>query len=77
MIINQAYSDNDYKHGKHRAINYEICTAMDSIRFGIVLQKMVEQGMSPEMVAIYEAQFQGLLAAVRTENNRLTPWMPL
>lgn len=77
MLINDAHGDNENKHAKHRDINFKICSAMDGTKFGIVLQEMVDQGMRPEMVAIYEAQFQGLLAAVRTENNRLTTWMPL
>lgn len=74
MEVNQAYSDNENKHGKHRQLNYEICTVMDPIRFGIVLNKMVDQGMNPEMVVIYEVQFRGLLAALRTENNRISSW---
>jgi hypothetical protein len=77
MIIGAAHSDNKDKHGKHLELNYEICRAMDGTKFSIALEKLVAQGMSQEMAKIFEAQFFGLLAAVRTENNRLTAWMPL
>ena len=72
MIIADAhYSDKRYGNPDHRKINYEICDAMDPTKFGIVLEQMVRAGMDPGMADIYEAQFQGLLAAVRTENNRI------
>ena len=76
MLVETAHNDNKDKHAKYRELNYAICDAMDSTKFGITLSKMVEQGMKPEMVAIFKAQFEGLQAAVRTENNRLTTWMP-
>lgn len=75
MIIEAAYHLNKNKHAKHSELNYKICNAMDPIKFDIVLKQMVDQGMDPEMVAIFDAQFQGLLAAIRAENNRLTTWM--
>lgn len=77
MIIGAAHSDNKDKHAKHLELNHDICRAMDGTKFSIALEKLVAQGMSQEMAKIFEAQFFGLLAAVRTENNRLTNWMPL
>ena len=76
MVIQDAHQENKDKHAKHRELNYKICDSMDATKFSIVLEAMVKQGMKPEMAKIFDAQFQGLQAAVRTENNRLTTWMP-
>ncbi|MGY8872169.1 MAG: hypothetical protein ACKVJE_17155 [Pseudomonadales bacterium] len=76
MII-PAFQDNKEKHAKHRTLNFDIHSALDATKFGIVLDDLVHQGMPPEMVEIYKAQFEALLAGVSTENNRLTSWMPL
>ena len=77
MNIGAAHSDNKDKHAKHLELNYDICQAMNGTKFSIVLDNLKAQGMSKEMANIFEAQFFGLLAAVRSENNRLTTWMPI
>ena len=77
MFVDDAHQENDSKHAKHRQLEAEISLAMDEAKFEDALNKLVAQGMKPEMVKIFSAQFQGLLAAVKTENNRLTTWMPI
>lgn len=56
---------------RHRELNYKICMAIDLLKIGIVLDEMVAEGMEPEFVEIFKAQADGLLAAMRSENNRL------
>ena len=57
--------------GAHRKINYDLCTAIDMIKFGIVLDKLVVVGMHPQLRELYYAQAGSLLALLRSENNRL------
>lgn len=55
----------------HREFNYKIHTAIDLLKLGIVLERMVEAGrLSPEMASTFEHQASGLLAAVTNENHR-------
>lgn len=56
---------------KHRELNYKICAAIDPIKMSIVLDELVKEGMEPAMAKIFKAQADGLLAAIRSENNRL------
>ena len=55
----------------YRQINYDLCTALDLTKMGIVLDKMVAVGMNPQLRELYEAQTGSLLALLRSENNRL------
>lgn len=55
-----------------RARNYKLCTAIDMIKLGIVLQEMVDSGDLDERLAnAYREQASGLLQVMRIENNRV------
>jgi hypothetical protein len=50
--------------------NYELCTALNMLKIGIVLDKMVDAGwMEPNMRRIFEAQADGLLGSLRAYNG--------
>ena len=60
--------------GLHRRHNYDLCRAVDITKLGVVLDEMVsKRGLSPELASVYLAQADSLLAALRSENNRLIP----
>lgn len=55
----------------HRKNNYDLCTAIDLTKLGIVLERMVtSRQMSERLALIFHAQAESLLAALRSENNR-------
>lgn len=56
---------------QHRRFNYQICTALDMTKLGIVLESMVAAGrMHPTVAKTFKVQASALLAAIRTENSR-------
>jgi len=60
------------KYGdKQHEINYKICNAIDPLKLHGVLKALLAEGMHENLAVIFEAQAEGLLAAIRTENNRL------
>ncbi|MFW6855362.1 hypothetical protein ACODYM_29145 [Burkholderia gladioli] len=78
MLINAArFSDkistmNVPNDDRHRQINFDLCRAMNPTSFRIVIKQLVDlAGMNPQLAKAYEAQFDGLLAVIRSENNRL------
>ncbi len=55
----------------YRKYNYKLCEAIDLLKLSIVLGDMVESGhLHPQLAKIYKAQTEGLLQAIRSENNR-------
>jgi hypothetical protein len=54
-----------------RKINYDLCTALDLTKMGIVLDKMVKAGMHPNLAKLYKVQADALLQQLRSENNRI------
>jgi hypothetical protein len=56
---------------RFRGINFRLCRALDMTSLSCVLQEMVDAGIINEQQAgIYKDQAGGLLALLRTENNR-------
>lgn len=56
---------------QHRRFNYELCEAIDTLKLGIVLDRMVEAGkLHPRLAELYRGQAGCLLALLRSENNR-------
>lgn len=71
-IIESVYESEGHWLGTDaRRINYELCKAIDPMKISLVLKEMVEVGMEPQLAKIYETQANALLAALRSENNRL------
>jgi hypothetical protein len=70
-MLEPAYQSIGSWEGNHRELNYKICTAIDLTKVSIVIRKLVEEGMEPELAKIFETQAEVLLAALRSENNRL------
>jgi hypothetical protein len=70
-MLEPVYHTTGSWEGNHREINYKICTAIDLTKVSIVINKMVQEGMEPELAEIFEAQAGVLVASLRTENNRL------
>lgn len=66
------------EHGdQHRRFNYDLCTAVDLIKLGVALEKMVKAGrLDPRVADIYKKIAEGLLAALRSENDRAFGFKP-
>jgi hypothetical protein len=56
---------------QHRKINFDLCTAIDLTKVSIVLDKLVEAGMHPNLAKLYKVQADALLQQLRSENNRI------
>lgn len=64
----------------HRRLNYDICTAFDMTKIGIVLDQMVAEGVIHANLALaFRVQASGLLASIRGANDQafgITPATP-
>jgi hypothetical protein len=55
----------------HRNINYELCTALDMVKFGIVLDRMVAEGIIDRVTARnHRVLASSVLTTILNENNR-------
>lgn len=55
----------------HRKINYDLCTAINLTKLGIVIDDMVAAGMNPQLAELYKTNAMSLLQLMRSENNRI------
>lgn len=70
-MLTPAYKPSPDQDDTHRKINYKLCNAIDLTGISITTDEMIKSGMEPELAEIFKTQADALLAAMRTENNRL------
>jgi hypothetical protein len=65
----------------HLRLNFRICTALDMIKVGMILDEMVaENVLHPNAAKTFHAQATALLASLRNVNNQafgLDPQAPI
>lgn len=59
------------EHEEYRINQYEICNAVNTIRLGVILEKMVKnKRITKEEANLFELQAGILRASILTSNNR-------
>jgi hypothetical protein len=56
---------------QHRRINFDLCTALDVTKLGVVLDRMIVAGLPSLTASEYRTMALALLTLLRCENDRL------